>query len=86
MTNTCILMGREAIWKFCILHKRASMVTLRKGKKKNIYIYTYVYQKCVDFYVVQCSVRRSRAQYNDIYYTGLNVQGNKRSPPTVGDQ
>ena len=65
MANTCILMGREAIWRFCILHKRASMVTLRKEKKIYIYIYiyTYVYQKCVDFYVVQCSVRRSRAQY-----------------------
>ena len=38
------------------------MVTLRK-EKKYIYTYTYVYEKCVDFYVVQCSVRRSRAQY-----------------------
>ena len=43
MANTCILMGREAIWRFCILHKRASMVTLRKEKKKkNIYIYIYI--------------------------------------------
>ena len=32
-------------------------------RKEKIYTYTYVYRKCVDFYVMQCSVRRSRARY-----------------------
>ena len=32
-------------------------------RKEKIYTYTYVYRKCVDFYVIQCSVRRSRARY-----------------------
>ena len=146
MANTCILMGREAIRRFCILHKRASMVTLRKEKKK-IYIYIHMYIRSVSIFT-QYSARYVEVErnmygkkqrvytfiptsmfrdyspirvffpdyfspdegvitkvyplffptsiyiyrqiniytHNDIYYTGLNVQGNKRSPPTVGDQ
>ena len=152
MANTCILMGREAIWRFCILHKRASMVTLRKEKKIYIYIYICISEVCrflrstvlgtqkqsaicIEmgkkqrvytfiptsmfrdyspirvffpdyfypdegvitkvyplFFPTSIYIQRQIYIYiyiythNDIYYTSLNVQGNKRSPPTVSDQ
>ena len=39
------LVGREASVRFYILHQRAEIVTLQKGKKVcvNIYIYIYIY-------------------------------------------
>ena len=40
------LVGREASVRFYILHQRAKIVTLEKGKKsvrKYIYIYIYIY-------------------------------------------
>ena len=62
MANTCILMGREAIWRFCILHKRASMVTLRK-EKKNIYIYIHMYIRSVSIFT-QYSARYVEVERN----------------------
>ena len=65
------LIGREASVRFYILHQRAEIVTLQKGKKMcvNIYIYIYLYlctYICIyiyigslqaDFRVEQCSIR-----------------------------
>ena len=78
------LFGREAPARFYILHQRAKIVTLQKGKKKCVHIYIYLkvgqISETTFLWLWVSQLRDHKTDFIYIYTFFFDVQGNKGSP------